>query len=165
MAETKPLLDISTLAPEKLYIAIDGKNYPLKCIDEMGVRKQAQFIRMSQRLQELYGETIQQDLREAQQALNVALAADPDAEQQATIDLQKLAQMLVQDLSKFDISDAEAEEIEETVSGFIALILEAPPEVLSKLRLQQQTQIIRVFTEASGIKSLEAMENQLTGEE
>ena len=53
MAGNEPLLNISTLIPEKKQIAIDGELYDLLSFADMGVREQTRFVRIGQEVRAL----------------------------------------------------------------------------------------------------------------
>lgn len=53
MAERKPLLDLTTLAPERQFITIDGERYDLVLPSELGLKDALWLDRMSERGRQL----------------------------------------------------------------------------------------------------------------
>lgn len=49
----KPLLELSTLAPERPHILIDGKRYEMAVPEDFGLIEQARFARLSRQVNEM----------------------------------------------------------------------------------------------------------------
>ena len=120
---TKPLLDFTTLAPDRPTVRIDGIEYELALLDDFGIREQARLAGLLRQAAALETEV------EAMPALEPTGNAATDA---ALATLGPL-------------SDDQAERVAAFIDQVVGVILHAPAEVRARLSEPQKRLIIVTF--------------------
>ena len=121
---TTPLLDFTTLEPERPKIRIDGKLYELAILSDFGLTAQSRLARLMKEASEI----------EASLAARPAL--EPTGNPTADAALAALDA----------VSEPEAERVIALLNEIVELILRAPADIRAKLSEIQKRQLIEAFT-------------------
>jgi hypothetical protein len=123
---TTPLLDFSTLAPERPKIRIDGELYELSLISDFGLTAQSQIARL---------------VAEAAELQN-AVADRPPPKSTGNAEADAAIAALGA------IGDDEAERVMRLLEEIVQVILRAPADVRARLSQPQKQELILAFTAA-----------------
>jgi phage terminase large subunit-like protein len=124
----KPILEFSTLAPERPKILIDGELYELRVLADFGLLEQSRLSRL---------------MVEGRELERIVEAAPPPA---STGDATTDAALAALDA----VGEAEAKRVNTLLDESIELILRAPADVRARLSEIQKRQIIEAFTPTVG---------------
>lgn len=121
---TKPLLEFTTLEPERPFITIDGKAYTLSLMTDFGLQAQSRLARLMKEASDIAREV------EAEPAVEPTGNAETDAA------LRALGA----------ISESAAERVTALLDEIVEMILRAPADVRAKLSEIDKRRLIEAFT-------------------
>lgn len=123
---TKPLLDFTTLEPERPVIRIDGKPYTLALLSDFGLTEQSKLARLMT------------EATAIEQRLAVATPPEPTGNADTDAVLAHLEA----------VPEDEAVKVVALLDAVLGLILRAPAEVRARLSEPQKRQVIEAFMPA-----------------
>jgi hypothetical protein len=123
---TTPLLDFSTLAPERPKIRIDGQMYELSLMSDFGLVAQSRISRLMTEAAEL------------EQAIIDRPPAQPTGNAEADAAIASLGA----------VGEDEAERAMHLLDDIVEIILRAPDDVRARLNEAQKRQLLLAFTAA-----------------
>lgn len=121
---TKPLLEFSTLEPERPLIRIDGKDYHLAILSDFGLQAQSRISRLTAEAVEL------------EQSINDLPDPEPTGNLEADAAIRALGA----------IPEATADRTASLLDESLEMILRAPADVRARLSDVQKRIIIEAFT-------------------